>query len=106
MSTGATIAIGAVVVFVLVVVFLATTSMRRDRADAVGVLSRETKRRDSSTGGLEPALALFQAPKPGGTPLAREKTIAVVQAWEKSEAAVNALLARMVGELRDDGHAS
>jgi cytochrome b6-f complex iron-sulfur subunit len=56
MSTGATIAIGAVVVFLLVVVFLATTSMRRDRADAVGVLSRETRKRDRGTGAFEGTL--------------------------------------------------
>jgi cytochrome b6-f complex iron-sulfur subunit len=53
MSTGATIAIGAVVVFVLLVVFVATTSMRRDRSEAVGVLSRETRRRDRSREALE-----------------------------------------------------
>ncbi len=53
MSTGATIAIGAVVVFVLLAVFLATSSMRKDRADAVGVLSRETKKRDRSNEALE-----------------------------------------------------
>jgi cytochrome b6-f complex iron-sulfur subunit len=53
MSTGATIAIGAVVVFALLVVFLATTSLRRDRTDAVGVLSRETKRRDRSREAIE-----------------------------------------------------
>jgi cytochrome b6-f complex iron-sulfur subunit len=65
MSTGATIAIGAVVVFLLVVVFLATTSMRRDRADAVGVLSRETRKRDRSTGALEPVLPQPPAPATG-----------------------------------------
>jgi cytochrome b6-f complex iron-sulfur subunit len=53
MSTGATIAIGAVIVFLLLVVFLATTSSRRDRADAVGVLSRETRKRDRSNDALE-----------------------------------------------------
>ena len=63
MSTGATIAIGAVVVFLLLVVFLATTSGRRDRADAVGVLSRETKRRDRSSEALE-ALVPAEAPGP------------------------------------------
>jgi cytochrome b6-f complex iron-sulfur subunit len=53
MSTGATIAIGAVVVFLLLVVFLATTGNRRDRADAVGVLSRETRRRDRASDVIE-----------------------------------------------------
>jgi cytochrome b6-f complex iron-sulfur subunit len=37
----------------LLAIFLATTSMRRDRADAVGVLSRETKKRDRSGEALE-----------------------------------------------------
>jgi cytochrome b6-f complex iron-sulfur subunit len=74
MSTGATIAIGAVVVFLLVVVFLATTSMRRDRADAVGVLSRETKRRDRSTGGLEPVLP--EAPPATGKEIERAAVLA------------------------------
>jgi cytochrome b6-f complex iron-sulfur subunit len=53
MSTGATIAIGAVVVFGLLAVFVATISMRRDRSDAVGVLSRETRRRDRSNEAIE-----------------------------------------------------
>ena len=44
MSTGAIIAIAVIVVVLLGVVFLATTSMRKDRASAVGVLSRETRR--------------------------------------------------------------
>jgi cytochrome b6-f complex iron-sulfur subunit len=56
MSTGATIAIGAVIVFLLLVVFVATTSMRRDRADAIGVLSRETKKRDRSKEAIEAVL--------------------------------------------------
>ncbi len=53
MSAGAVIAIAVVVVVVLAVVFLATTSVRRDRAAAVGVLSRETRKRDRSDEGLE-----------------------------------------------------
>jgi cytochrome b6-f complex iron-sulfur subunit len=65
MSTGATIAIGAVVVFLLVVVFLATTNMRRDRADAVGVLSRETRKRDRSTGALAGAVPAERPPATG-----------------------------------------
>jgi cytochrome b6-f complex iron-sulfur subunit len=63
MSTGATIAIGAVVVFLLLVVFLATTSSRRDRADAVGVLSRETRKRDRSSDAIE-RVAPATAPAP------------------------------------------
>ena len=39
MSTGAIIAIAVIVIVLLGVVFLATTSMRKDRASAVGVLS-------------------------------------------------------------------
>jgi cytochrome b6-f complex iron-sulfur subunit len=63
MSTGATIAIGAVIVFLLLVVFLATTSSRRDRADAVGVLSRETRKRDRSNDALERVVPA-EAPAP------------------------------------------
>jgi hypothetical protein len=44
---------------------------------------------------VETDLALFQSPPRGGAPLTPERTIAVVQAWEKSDAAVvNALLHR------------
>ena len=62
MSTGATIAIGVVVLFVLLVVFLATASLRRDRADAVGVLSRETRKRDRSNEALEQVVPEEAAP--------------------------------------------
>jgi cytochrome b6-f complex iron-sulfur subunit len=48
MSTGAIIAIAIVVVVLLAVIFLATTGARRDRAAAIGVLSRETRKRDRS----------------------------------------------------------
>ena len=65
MSTGATIAIGVVVVFVLVVVFLATTSVRRDRSDAIGVLSRETKKRDRGRESLEPVTPAAAPPVTG-----------------------------------------
>jgi cytochrome b6-f complex iron-sulfur subunit len=65
MSTGATIAIGVVVLFVLLVVFLATTSLRRDRADAVGVLSRETRKRDRSNDALEQVVPEEVAPATG-----------------------------------------
>jgi hypothetical protein len=44
---------------------------------------------------METALALFQTPPQGGAPLAPGKTIAVVEAWDMSEAAVNALLDRV-----------
>jgi cytochrome b6-f complex iron-sulfur subunit len=61
-STGATIAVGGVIVFVLLVVFLATTSMRRDRSRAVGVLSRETRKRDRSADAIEAVVP--QGPPP------------------------------------------
>jgi hypothetical protein len=48
----------------------------------------ETFRRDPAHW-IESDLALFQRPPRGGTPLAAEKTIAVVQAWDQPEAAVN-----------------
>jgi hypothetical protein len=54
----------------------------------------ESFRRDPAQW-IEPALTRFQAPPRGSTPLGPEKTIAVVQAWDKPEAAVNALLARV-----------
>ena len=41
------------------------------------------------------AFGLFQNPPRGGVALAPEKTIAVVQAWEKPEAAVNVVLDRV-----------
>jgi cytochrome b6-f complex iron-sulfur subunit len=54
MSSGVLIAIAIVVLIALAVVLLATTSARRDRAAALGVLSRETRQRDQSDAGLEP----------------------------------------------------
>jgi cytochrome b6-f complex iron-sulfur subunit len=71
MSTGATIAIGAVALFVLLAVFLATTSMRRDRTDAVGVLSRETRKRDR---GAEPLEAVVPDTAPPLTGRELERT--------------------------------
>jgi cytochrome b6-f complex iron-sulfur subunit len=53
MSTGAIIAVAVIAVVVLAVIFLAVTSMRRDRASAVGVLSRETKKADRSDEAME-----------------------------------------------------
>ena len=65
MSTGAIIAIAVVVVVLLGVVFLATTSMRRDRAAAVGVLSRETRKRDRSQAAVEAVAPEEPAPATG-----------------------------------------
>ena len=53
MSSGAILAIAIGIVVVLAIVLLATTSARRDRQAAVGVLSRETRQRDKSDAGLE-----------------------------------------------------
>jgi hypothetical protein len=50
----------------------------------------ETFRRDSAHW-VETDLELFEQPPRGGTPLAAEKTIAVVQAWDKPEASVDAI---------------
>jgi hypothetical protein len=44
---------------------------------------------------VEHDLALFQNPQRGSDPLPKARTIAVVQAWEKSDATVAALLARV-----------
>ncbi len=65
MSTGAIIAIAVVVVVLLGVVFLATTSMRRDRAAAVGVLSRETRKKDRSQATVEAVAPEEPAPATG-----------------------------------------
>jgi hypothetical protein len=50
----------------------------------------ETFRRDSALW-IETDLALFEKPPRGGAPLAPERTIAVVQAWDKPEATVDAI---------------
>jgi hypothetical protein len=54
----------------------------------------ETFRRDPARW-IETDLALFQSPPQGGTPLTPGRTIAVVQAWGKPEAAVDAILNRV-----------
>ncbi len=54
----------------------------------------ETFRRDPDSW-IDTGLALFQKPPRGGTPLAPEKTIAIVQAWNKPDASVADLLSRM-----------
>jgi hypothetical protein len=56
----------------------------------------ETFQRDAQRW-IEHAVALFRTPPRGGTPLARERTIAVIQAWGKSEPAAIALPARLQG---------
>jgi hypothetical protein len=60
---------------------------------ALGVWS-ETFRRDPSHW-IESALALFQTPPRGGSPLAAQRTIAVIQAWERPEATAIALSERV-----------
>jgi cytochrome b6-f complex iron-sulfur subunit len=65
MSTGAIIALAILVVVVLAVVFVATTSLRRDRDAAVGVLSRETLKRDRSDAVIEAAGPAEAAPSSG-----------------------------------------
>ena len=44
---------------------------------------------------METVPRLFQAPPRDATPLARERTIAVVQAWNRPEAAAETLLDRL-----------
>ena len=53
----------------------------------------ETFRRDAARW-IESDLALFQTPPRGGSPLAAERTISVIQAWGKPESAAIALLER------------
>ena len=54
----------------------------------------ETFRRDPARW-IAADLALFRAPPRGSTPIAPERTIAVVQAWDKPEATVDALRDRV-----------
>jgi hypothetical protein len=54
----------------------------------------ETFRRDPAHW-IETDLALFQKPPQDGTSLAPEKTIAIVQAWDRPDAAADAILDRM-----------
>ncbi|HEX3539738.1 MAG TPA: ubiquinol-cytochrome c reductase iron-sulfur subunit [Acidimicrobiales bacterium] len=65
MSSGAILAIAIGIVVVLAIVLLATTSARRDRQAAVGVLSRETRQRDRSAAGLEAVAPEGVAPVTG-----------------------------------------
>jgi hypothetical protein len=60
---------------------------------ALGVWS-ETFRRDAARW-IESDLALFQNPLRDGSPLAAERTIAVIQAWGKPEAAAITLSERV-----------
>ncbi len=53
MSSGVILAIAIVVVVLLAALMWATTSSRRDRVAAVGVLSRETRHKDKSDTGIE-----------------------------------------------------
>jgi cytochrome b6-f complex iron-sulfur subunit len=49
----AIVVVAVVAVAVLAIVFVASTARRRDRAAAVGVLSRETRKRDRGDAGME-----------------------------------------------------
>jgi cytochrome b6-f complex iron-sulfur subunit len=87
MSTGAIIAVAVVVVVLLGVVFLATTSMRKDRASAVGVLSRETRRRDRSQ-------ATVEAVAPEEPPLATGREVERAASLERTSAGTVAVPTR------------
>jgi cytochrome b6-f complex iron-sulfur subunit len=86
-STGAIIAIAVAVVVVLGVLFLATTSMRKDRAAAVGVLSRETLKRDRSQ-------AAAHAIGPEVPPVASGREIERAAVLERTSAGTVAVAAR------------
>ncbi len=60
---------------------------------AVG-LWPETFRRDPARW-IETAVALFQKPQKGGTPLEPARTIAVVQAWDKPQADLDVIIDRL-----------
>ena len=53
MSSGAIIGIGIAVLAVLAVVLIAGAARRRDTGEAIGDLSRETRKRDKSAAALE-----------------------------------------------------
>jgi cytochrome b6-f complex iron-sulfur subunit len=65
MSSGVILAIAIGIVVVLAIVLLATTSARRDRDAALGVLSRETKQRDTEGPGLDVVAPAGGEPKSG-----------------------------------------
>ncbi len=84
MSSGAIIAIGVGVLVVLAVVLIAGAARRRDTGDAVGGLSRETRKRDKSRRSTEPL-----APEAPATGAAVEKA-AAIERREPSTAVVKA----------------
>jgi cytochrome b6-f complex iron-sulfur subunit len=65
MSSGVILAIAIGIVVVLAIVLLVTTSARRDRQAALGVLSRETLKRDKSEVGLEAVAPAGAEPRTG-----------------------------------------
>src|SRR3954453_18890329 len=64
MSSGAIIGIGIAVLVVLAVLLIAGAARRRDTGEAIGGLSRETRKRDRSTDGERGVLA-SEAPPAG-----------------------------------------
>jgi len=72
MSSGAIIAIGVGVLVVLAVVLIAGAARRRDTGEAIGGLSRETRKRDKSTRATKPLAT--EAPATGA---AVEKAAAI-----------------------------
>jgi cytochrome b6-f complex iron-sulfur subunit len=69
----AIVVVAVVAVVVLAIVLVASTTRRRDRAAAVGVLSRETRKRDRSEAGMEEVV-----PAPPPTVTGREVERAAV----------------------------
>src|SRR5712692_3119954 len=85
MSGAQVVGVALVVVVLLAGVFLAATGVRGDRAAAIGVLSRETRKRDRSAEGIEVVMPTSGSPATGreveraAAVLARtrERTVAV-----------------------------
>lgn len=87
MSSGAILAIAIVVVIILAVVLVATTSARRDRVAAIGVLSRETRQKDRSDAGIESVI-------PEGSPPSSSREIERAAVLERTGGGTVALPAR------------
>jgi len=81
LSSGAVFGIGLAVVLVLAAVFVLAMLARRDRASAIGLISRETRRRDKSGKALEPMA-------PVGPPPVRGKEVERSVALERREGTV------------------
>src|SRR5262245_53084672 len=91
MSSGALIAIGVIAIVVLAVVLLVGASRRRDTGEAIGELSRETRRRDRTRAG--------RGAVPPSEPVATGRDVEKSAAIERREPATSVVRATP-GELQ------